>query len=280
VGVEVVGVGDVDAQGQRRADVGVVGDRSQGRGHDLLGEVVAVPGVDAERQVRADVAERRRGVEGAAREVQDVAGLEHLVDEALALRLGAHGLATVGPGLVAQGRLVDGGVDAPALGAGDLQDEHVVHVVVVVEAARLRRRDVGVDLDGVAEVGDELLGERHDRGPGAVQGLQHERGAVGEQCREAGVVDLVGDAGTHAAAGREGAGGQGAAVLRDPQERGTQAVGGDEVVDRGLAEEVVEGAGQVGRAGEQRRPTPRVGGEADGVDDQPTQGRTTGGDVR
>ena len=39
-------------------------------------------------------------------------------------------------------------VDRPVLLAGDLQHEHVVHVVVRVEAARRRRRDVGVDLAG------------------------------------------------------------------------------------------------------------------------------------
>jgi hypothetical protein len=36
---------------------------------------------------------------------------------------------------------------APALRAGDLEHEHVVLVVVDVEALRARRREVGVDLD-------------------------------------------------------------------------------------------------------------------------------------
>ena len=69
--------------------------------------------------------------------------------------------------------------------AGDLQDEDVVDVVVVAEPLRLRRRDVGVDLHGVPEVRAEGLGEVDERGVGAVQALQHDRGAVGEEPGEA-----------------------------------------------------------------------------------------------
>ena len=84
-------------------------------------------------------------------------------------------------------------VDRPALAPGDLQDEHVVDVVVRREALVLRRGDVGVDLHRVAELGGQPGAEVDQRRPGAVQGLQHERGAVGERAEHLVVGDLVGD---------------------------------------------------------------------------------------
>ena len=53
-----------------------------------------------------------------------------------------------------------------------------MHVVVVGEALVLRGSDVGVGLDGVPEVGGQLLAEVDDRRPDAVQCLQHQRGAA------------------------------------------------------------------------------------------------------
>jgi hypothetical protein len=84
-------------------------------------------------------------------------------------------------------------MDAPALLAGDLQDEDVVGVVVGREALRLARRDVGVDLDRVPEVGDQLAGEVHQRRPHPVQPLQDEGVAVDEQVEQPVVDDLVRD---------------------------------------------------------------------------------------
>ena len=80
----------------------------------------------------------------------------------------------------------------PALLALDLQHEDVVHVVVVAEALRLRRGDVGVDLHRVAELGGQVLGEVDDRRPEAVQALQHQGGPVGEEPDQGVVADLVG----------------------------------------------------------------------------------------
>ena len=62
--------------------------------------------------------------------------------------------AVVGPRLRRQGIVVHGLVHDPALLSGRLQDEHVVHVVVRIEAAVGRRRDVGVGLNGMAEIVD------------------------------------------------------------------------------------------------------------------------------
>ena len=121
--------------------------------------------------------ERRRRVQPPAGHVQAVTGGEDGVDDGRCERGGAHGIPAVGPRLVAQRRLEDRGADPPVLLAGDLDDEDVVDVVVVVEALVLRGRDVGVDLDRVAEVGGELLGRLDDGCPGAVQRLEDDGGA-------------------------------------------------------------------------------------------------------
>ena len=105
-----------------------------------------------------------------------------------ASRRSVHGWSRNGDG-------VHGCVDGPLLATGDLEDEDVVDVVVVVEALVLRWSDVGVGLDRVPEVGGQLLAEVDDRRPDAVQGLQHEGGAAGEERGQLVVADLVGDAG-------------------------------------------------------------------------------------
>jgi hypothetical protein len=74
-------------------------------------------------------------------------------------------------------RLAAGGVHVPALAAVDLEDEHVVGVVVDAEPARSGRGDVGVDLDGVGQGELEVAGEADQRRPEAVQALQHDGGA-------------------------------------------------------------------------------------------------------
>ena len=62
-----------------------------------------------------------------------------------------------------------GRVDVPALAAVDLQHEDVVGVVVRGEALRSGRRDVGVALGAVAELGGEPAAEAHQRRVDAVQ---------------------------------------------------------------------------------------------------------------
>ena len=66
-------------------------------------------------------------------------------------------------GSSARGCVAHRGVHRPVLLPAHLQDEHVVHVVVRVEAARGLRRDVRVDLGRVPELGHQLAGERPQR---------------------------------------------------------------------------------------------------------------------
>ena len=96
----------------------------------------------------------------------------------------------------------DGPVDAPPLGPGHLQHEHIVRVVVRREALVLGRCDVRVDLDRVAEFGGQPAAEVDQRRPGAMQSLQDQRGAVGELGQHLVVRDLVGDPGARSAGPR------------------------------------------------------------------------------
>ncbi len=71
-------------------------------------------------------------------------------------------------------------VHHPALLPGGLQDEDIVNVVVRIEAAVARRRDVGVRLHRVADFVDRLPDEVDDGRPQSMQPLQHYRCATGE----------------------------------------------------------------------------------------------------
>ena len=230
------------------------------RRDELVGEVPARPGVDADGEVGADVAERAGRVEVPAGQVEAVARSQRLLEQRRSRGGLLDGGAPVGPRLVAQRARVDRLADPPALLAGHLEDEDVVNVVVVAEAGVLRRRDVGVDLHRVTEVGGEVLGEGQHRLPGAVQALQHDRRAVGEEPQQLVVARLVGDARAGPAAGRERAVGQGRPVLRDPQERGAEAAPRDELVDGVVREQVAEPARQVRRAAQQRPGSPVLPG--------------------
>ncbi len=128
---------DTQLEGGPHRRVGV--EHPPGRPQQVVGELAAGPDVHAHRQVDARAAERGRRVQPAPRHVEAVAGGEHGVDGGRRLRGPAHGIPVLGPGLVAQRRLDDGRAHLPVLLAGHLQHEHVVHVVVVVEAAVLRR---------------------------------------------------------------------------------------------------------------------------------------------
>ena len=91
---------------------------------------------------------RQRGVDVTAWQVAGVARLELDVQQ----RLGAGGHETcAGLGLRGERQPDDRLVHDPALAATDLQDEHVVGVVVEVQALMLPgRRQAGVALGGVA----------------------------------------------------------------------------------------------------------------------------------
>ncbi len=239
---ERVGVGHVDAQREGAAQLRVVGQaREQG-----LQQGVAGDDVDADGQVRGDLALRGRGVQVSPRQVQRVAGVQHLVEEGLLGGAGADGGGVVVPGLGAQRVVVHRRVDVPALGARDLEDEDVVDVVVRGEPGRRRRGDVGVDLHRVAEVGVEAGREVGDRRPGAVHALEHDGVAVGEERRDAVVTQLVGDLGADPAVAGEVLRVDDGALLGDAQERGAQAPVGEQFVDGVEGEEVAE-PGLVGR---------------------------------
>src|SRR5687767_8957652 len=126
-------VGYVHSQRQRSADHGVIVERSQGLLDELLSQRITSPHVDAESQVGAYAAKRRRSVEVSARKIEAVSRLEHRLDERRLLGpLLNVGLPVV-PGLVTQRRLQDRPVDSPLLLSFDLEDEHVVYVVVSAE---------------------------------------------------------------------------------------------------------------------------------------------------
>ena len=119
-------------------------------------------------------------------------------------------------------------------------------VVVVAEAGVLTRGDVGVGLDGMAQLLRELLGEVDERTPGAVQALQDDGRPAREEAEQLVVAHLVGDRGADAAALGELAVAEGAAVLCDPEEGGAKAAPRDELVDGALVEELEQPSGQVG----------------------------------
>ena len=97
-----------------------------------------------------------RGVDPSSRQIEDVPGLEDSVDPRLRSCALGDSFAVIGPRLVGERMPVHRLVNRPMLRAGDLDDEHVVGVVVRIEPARGRRRDVRVDLGGVTKVRDEL----------------------------------------------------------------------------------------------------------------------------
>ena len=181
-------------------------------------------------------------------QVEHVARRQHGVDHRLALGRGGHLRGAVGPRLGAQRIGEHRLVDAPVLLAGHLQDEDVVDVVVRAEPAGGRRRDVGVDLRRVAQVGGQLVGELDQRRPQPVQALQDDGAAVGEQPQHRVGGHLVADLGAGAPGRGEPLGVDDDAVLGDAQEGRAQPAPGEQLVDGG--------AGRAGRRRTRRCPRP------------------------
>jgi hypothetical protein len=121
-------------------------------------------------------------------------------------------------------------VHDPVLAPGELQDEHVVHVVMGREPARGRWRHVSVGLDRVPELLRQRHGEVDHRGPRAVQRLQHHGGALGEERGHLVVMDLVADLCAHPARAGERAGVDHRPVARQAQERRAEATPGEQLV--------------------------------------------------
>ena len=202
-------------------------------------EVAAGESGDADREMHGGAAKGYRGVNPPTRQVQHVAGAQRLVEGRGAGRLTLNFFAHSRPGFVRQrvnqGRLVY----PPPLVTGDLDDEHVVHVVVRVEATGLRGCDVGVDLAGMADVGDQLPSEVSEGCPGAVQPLQHDRRARREFREHLGRVDLIAHLRAEPAGTREPDRGQNLALSGHPDEGGPDAAARDQLVDSVGAEQVV-----------------------------------------
>ena len=136
-------------------------------------------------------------------------------------------------------------MNLPAFRPFDLEDEDVVHVVVVAEALILRRSDVGIGLNRVSELGRQSLAEFDDRRPDPVQGLEDQRRPIREQADELVVADLVGDCRPHAARSGEGLLGERRTVLGHPQKWGPESTLGNEFVDRLAVQQLSESARQI-----------------------------------
>ncbi len=125
-----------------------------------------------------------------------------------------------------------GAVDAPSLGAVELEDEDVVVVPVNSEAFLGRPGGVGVDLDAGAQVPFQFLGEVADGRVQLVDRVQDEGGAVGEVAVQFGRLEPV----PHGAAPggdryRVGVLGQGLAACREAQAGWFEPVVGEQGVE-------------------------------------------------
>ena len=151
-----------------------------------------------------------------------------------------------------------------------LQDEHVVGVGVHREALGAGRREVGVGLAGVAELELELGDEVGDRGPVALEPLQHDGGALVVQAHQLHRVDQPGErlAGQAAAAG-EGRLGEHRPVVGDPDGGGADRRLGQQVVDVGERQHRLAERG-VGAVDVDRR-RPDLVDEGLGVTGQPVE---------
>ncbi len=133
-GAEVIGqrrrVGQVDAELERPAQLDVVECAVEQR----LCERLACGDVDADGEVAGDVLLGLRRVHPAARQVERVALTQDDVERGLALGRGEDVVPVPRPVLRAQRDVEDRLVHDPALLARELQDEHVVDVVVRCEA--------------------------------------------------------------------------------------------------------------------------------------------------
>ena len=125
-----------------------------------------------------------------------------------------------------------------------LEDEDVVAVAVHREALGAGGSEVGVGLARVAELQLELGDQVGQRGPVALQALQHHRRALVDQGEQLGRVDQSGEraAGQAAAAGVARLGQHGA-VLGHPDGRGADGAGGEQPVHVGEPEHAGQGGG-------------------------------------
>ena len=126
---------------------------------------------------------------------------------------------------------MDGFVHDPTFLPGYLENKDVVDVVMRVESPVARRRDVGVGLDGVAEVVDRLADEVDQRRPQPVQALQHNRRAGSEFAEHLARIHLVRHLGTEPGRSEIAVPGQHVTLLGQPDERRAYPAFGDQLVD-------------------------------------------------
>ena len=269
---QLVRVADVDAHRQRRAQRRGVADQAQQRVDDVGPGVRGQP----DGQVDRRVAERGRGVDPAARQVEGVAGAQDPVDDGRPAAGVGDRRAVVGPHLVLERVRVHGRVDHPVLLAGHLQDEHVVGVVVRREPLRRRRRHVRVDLRGVPS---SSTSSRVKSTSGGHIRCRPWSTIVAPAANSASTLSLDTWSDTSAPnppddgvpGGREHV-----ALVRQPDERRAQGASADELVDRGRGEQVGE---VVVRRGEQGGAAPELvgellGGDADAAGERGPQDRS------
>jgi hypothetical protein len=144
--------------------------------------------------------------------------------------------------------------DPPSLHPGHLQNEHVVRVVVDVEALRHRRGEIDVHLDRMRELGLEVPTEVRQRCPIAMESLQDDGRPIPEQLVHAPGVDQVIeiarlDPGALRVARRR----EGRSFLDHPESGEAEPPLRQQAIDVGKREKLVERfrAGPV-----ERRPTP------------------------
>ena len=154
------------------------------------------------------------------------------------------------------GERVHGSVDGPLLATRDLEDEDVVHVVVVVEAVVLRGRDVGVGLDGMPRSAASCWQKAMIGGHDAVQRLEHEGGAAREERGELVVAHLVRDAGARPPGAVKAACGSVLPSLATRRNGRPQAALAEQLVDVVLGEQVGE-ATRVGSRLQERGSRPQ-----------------------
>ena len=168
------------------------------------------------------------------------------------------------PRLGRQGMVVHGLMHDPAFLSGHLQDEHVMHVVMRIEAAIGGRRDVCVRLHRMAQIIDGLADEFDERRPQPVQTLQHNRCARGELVEYLRGVDLVGHLGTESGRPEVAVSSQDVALLGQPNERRAHPTLGDQFVDRVGESRSLKSRGNALGSAEQRLATPVLVGERSG----------------
>jgi len=103
----------------------------------------------------------------------------------------------------------------------------------------------------MAELGREPLTKLQDGRPHAVQRLEHQRRAVGEEPDELVIAHLIGDSRADATLSSKGLVGESHAVLGDAQEWGSQTSLGYQLIDCVRVEQFAESAREIGSWGQQ-----------------------------